>query len=107
MDAEAANAGVKGARAPPGGRKSKDGRLADIDPITVDESVDWQSIGGLDAHVNALKEMVVLPLLYPELFAKFQVQPPKGVLFFGPAGTGQLGDATARDAPPPFRGFVV
>jgi hypothetical protein len=63
--------------------KSKDARLADIDPIEVDSSTDWSSVGGLDAHVNALKEMVVLPLLYPELFQKFYVQPPKGVLFFG------------------------
>lgn len=40
-------------------------------------------------HVRMLKEMVVLPLVYPELFEGFGAQPPKGVLFYGPPGTGK------------------
>jgi SpoVK/Ycf46/Vps4 family AAA+-type ATPase len=39
--------------------------------------------------VRALKEMVFLPLVYPELFARFRVAPPRGVLFYGPPGTGK------------------
>ncbi len=41
---------------------------ADICPVAVDSSVIWDSVGGLDRHVTALKEMVMLPLLYPSLF---------------------------------------
>ncbi|CAN0292961.1 unnamed protein product [Laminaria digitata] len=41
-----------------------------------------------------LKEMVMLPLVYPELFEGFGAQPPKGVLFYGPPGTGKT--LTAR-----------
>jgi hypothetical protein len=67
----------------------KRSRLADVDPLDIDTSVDWSSVGGLDAHVAALKEMVVLPLVYPELFERFKLQPPKGVLFSGPPGTGK------------------
>src|SRR3954468_23372117 len=33
--------------------------------------------------------MVVLPLLYPEVYTKFQITPPRGVLFYGPPGTGK------------------
>lgn len=33
--------------------------------------------------------MVALPLMYPEMFEKFDITPPKGVLFFGPPGTGK------------------
>jgi len=33
--------------------------------------------------------MVVLPLLYPEIYAKFSMSPPRGVLFHGPPGTGK------------------
>ena len=33
--------------------------------------------------------MVVLPLLYPQVFSKFHVAPPRGVLFYGPPGTGK------------------
>lgn len=38
--------------------------------------------------INQLKEMVALPLLYPELFQQFNITPPRGVLFHGPPGTG-------------------
>jgi SpoVK/Ycf46/Vps4 family AAA+-type ATPase len=33
--------------------------------------------------------MILLPMLYPEIFQKFNITPPKGVLFFGPPGTGK------------------
>jgi ATP-dependent 26S proteasome regulatory subunit len=36
--------------------------------------------------VQAVKEMVLLPLLYPELFDRFHFSPPRGVLFYGPPG---------------------
>lgn len=62
---------------------------ADIDPMEIDRSITWESVGGLDHHIRALKEMVVLPLLYPEVFEKFNVSPPKGVIFYGPPGTGK------------------
>src|SRR5208282_5121599 len=39
--------------------------------------------------INQLKEMVTLPLLYPEIFQRFHVTPPRGVLFHGPPGTGK------------------
>ena len=41
------------------------------------------------ADINQLKEMVALPLLYPELFQQFGITPPRGVLFHGPPGTGE------------------
>lgn len=39
--------------------------------------------------INALKEMTLLPLLYPEIFQRFNLTPPRGVLFHGPPGTGK------------------
>lgn len=39
--------------------------------------VRFDSIGGLSHHILALKEMVVFPLLYPEIFEKFKIQPPR------------------------------
>lgn len=57
----------------PSTKKSK----ADIDPMAIDKNVSWDSIGGLQHHVKALKEMVVLPLLYPEVFEKFAITPPR------------------------------
>ncbi|XP_008572654.1 PREDICTED: ATPase family AAA domain-containing protein 2B, partial [Galeopterus variegatus] len=63
--------------------------LADVDPMNIDKSVRFDSIGGLSHHIHALKEMVVFPLLYPEIFEKFKIQPPRGCLFYGPPGTGK------------------
>ena len=62
---------------------------ADADPLGVDVNVTFDRVGGLDHHINQLKEMVALPLLYPELFKQFGIIPPRGVLFHGPPGTGK------------------
>ncbi|MGH0135296.1 UNVERIFIED_CONTAM: hypothetical protein FKN15_000862 [Acipenser sinensis] len=51
--------------------------------------VRFDSVGGLAHHIQALKEMVVFPLLYPEVFERFKIQPPRGCLFYGPPGTGK------------------
>ena len=59
---------------------------ADIDPV-FSKPVGFDMVGGLHKHINALKEMVVLPLLYPEVFNKFDITPPRGVIFYGPPGT--------------------
>ncbi|QDS72363.1 hypothetical protein FKW77_008191 [Venturia effusa] len=63
--------------------------LADADPLGVDENVNFDAVGGLEDHITKLKEMVVIPLLYPEIFTRFSVTPPRGVLFHGPPGTGK------------------
>lgn len=48
--------------------------------------VTFDSVGGLDNHIRALKEMVVFPLLYSEVFERFKITPPRGCLFYGPPG---------------------
>lgn len=63
--------------------------LADADPLGVDQNVSFDAVGGLQGHIDQLKEMVALPLLYPEIFQRFHVTPPRGVLFHGPPGTGK------------------
>lgn len=81
----------KGSRGGPAnlGRIDKGSSNADVNPISVDNDVNFESVGGLDNHINQLKEMVTLPLLYPEIFQKFKITPPRGVLFHGPPGTGK------------------
>ncbi|KAL0036308.1 hypothetical protein WJX77_001773 [Trebouxia sp. C0004] len=62
---------------------------AEITPLEVDPSVSFDQVGGLEHYIKALKEMVFLPLVYPELFERFHLSPPRGVLFYGPPGTGK------------------
>jgi len=70
---------------PSGGKKV----TADSDPLGVDQSVSFDSVGGHEEHIRQLREMVALPLMYPEIFQEFGISPPKGVLFHGPPGTGK------------------
>ncbi|KAM8795469.1 ATPase family AAA domain-containing protein 2-like [Eudromia elegans] len=63
--------------------------LLDATSMPIDTAVRFDGVGGLSEHIAALKEMVILPLLYPEVFEKLQVQPPRGCLFYGPPGTGK------------------
>ena len=46
-------------------------------------------MGGLESHIHCLKEMVVFPMMYPDVFDRFHITPPKGVLFHGSPGTGK------------------
>lgn len=66
-----------------------DRALRDIQPIKLDGSIRFSSVGGLEDHIRCLREMVLFPLMYPQLFDKFGFRPPKGVLFHGPPGTGK------------------
>ncbi|XP_054274621.1 ATPase family AAA domain-containing protein 2-like isoform X2 [Macrosteles quadrilineatus] len=71
------------------GKPEASGRLADVDPVSLDTSIRFSHVGGLEEHVRCLQEMVVFPMLYAEIFQKYHVTPPKGVLFHGPPGTGK------------------
>lgn len=67
----------------------KKNTLADTDPLGIDTNINFSNIGGLENYINQLKEMITLPLLYPEVYSKFHITPPRGVLFHGPPGTGK------------------
>lgn len=51
--------------------------------------VEWKDIGGLDEAKQDLIEAVEWPLKYPEAFAALHSKPPRGILLFGPPGTGK------------------
>ncbi|NJE43347.1 proteasome-activating nucleotidase [Thermococcus sp. GR6] len=52
-------------------------------------TVSYNDIGGLDKQLQELREAVELPLKHPELFEKVGIEPPKGVLLYGPPGCGK------------------
>ncbi len=51
--------------------------------------VTYEDIGGLKEELQKVREIIELPLRYPELFQKLGIEPPKGVLLYGPPGTGK------------------
>lgn len=51
--------------------------------------VSYEDIGGLDKQIQRIREMIELPLKYPQVFARLGIDAPKGVLLYGPPGTGK------------------
>ncbi len=51
--------------------------------------VSYEDIGGLEREVSLVREMVELPLKFPQIFGHLGIDPPKGVLLTGPPGTGK------------------
>jgi transitional endoplasmic reticulum ATPase len=62
--------------------------------------VTYDDLGGIGSTIDQLREMVELPLRYPEIFERLGVDPPKGVLLYGPPGTGKtrLARAVANES---------
>ncbi len=67
------------------------------EPVTVEAlerlrgvpRVTWEDIGDLEEVKERIREMVELPLKHPEFFKHLGIEPPKGVLLYGPPGVGK------------------
>ncbi|KAF7649828.1 hypothetical protein LDENG_00135400, partial [Lucifuga dentata] len=70
-----------------------------VDPLSM--QIRWRDIAGLDEVITELKETVILPVQKRHLFHGSRLlQPPKGVLLYGPPGCGKtlIAKATAKEA---------
>lgn len=63
-------------------------------------NVHWVDIGGLNELKQSLREVVEWPMKYPDAFKTIGIEPPKGILLFGPPGTGKtmLSKAVATES---------
>jgi transitional endoplasmic reticulum ATPase len=56
---------------------------------TASRSTSYEDIGGLKPQLQRIREMIELPLRYPEVFEQLGIDAPKGVLLTGPPGCGK------------------
>ncbi|MGC8665539.1 MAG: CDC48 family AAA ATPase [Conexivisphaera sp.] len=76
-------------------------------PAIEGERVTYDDIGGLSDQLMKLREMVELPLRHPEFFRRLGIDPPRGVLLYGPPGCGKtlIAKALANESGAKF--FVI
>jgi proteasome-associated ATPase len=59
--------------------------------------IPWENVGGQEDAIRLIRDTIEQPLIYPELFERFEKKPIKGILLYGPPGCGKtlIGKATA------------
>ena len=63
----------------------------EVEELVLEEVPDitYADVGGLDAQIEQIHDAVELPYLYADLFHEHDLQPPKGILLYGPPGCGK------------------
>jgi transitional endoplasmic reticulum ATPase len=52
-------------------------------------AISYQDIGGLEKEIERIREIVELPLRFPQIFLRLGIEAPKGILLHGPPGSGK------------------
>ena len=63
----------------------------EVEDLLLEEVPDigYADIGGLDTQIEAIRDAIEMPYLYPKEYEEFNLSPPKGVLLYGPPGCGK------------------
>jgi proteasome-associated ATPase len=63
----------------------------EVEELILEEvpDISYEDIGGLDTQIEEIRDAVELPFLHADLFKEHKLEPPKGILLYGPPGCGK------------------
>jgi transitional endoplasmic reticulum ATPase len=64
----------------------------DVPPVggfKADEGITFEDIGGRQNEIKLIREVVQLPLQFPQVYRQLGILPPRGIIFYGPPGSGK------------------
>ncbi|MGB4782040.1 AAA family ATPase [Candidatus Methylomirabilis sp.] len=57
--------------------------------MQVDQTITYEDVGGMNREITLLRELVHLPLQFPQVYRQLGINAPRGVIFYGPPGSGK------------------
>jgi len=57
--------------------------------MKADEQVTFEDVGGMQKEIKLVRELVHLPLQFPQVYRQLGIQAPRGIIFYGPPGSGK------------------
>lgn len=57
--------------------------------LKADESLGFEDIGGMQKEIRLVRELIQLPLQFPQVYRQLGIVPPRGIIFYGPPGSGK------------------
>ena len=74
------------------------------EPAQLSLSLDFSNIGGISSIMKDVKQLIIFPLIHPEVFQELKIEPARGVLLCGSPGTGKtyLANAICGELGLPF-----
>jgi transitional endoplasmic reticulum ATPase len=57
--------------------------------MRVDQTITYEDVGGMSREITLLRELVHLPLQFPQVYRQLGINAPRGIIFYGPPGSGK------------------